>query len=73
MSRGIVISRKTKNALCNTCLKNPTFKNKLNFKRFRNIYNQVIRTAKKLHYEKQLAENQKNLRKTWQILYFFPL
>ena len=34
------------------------------------MYNQVIRTAKKLHFERQLAENQKNLRKTWQILFF---
>ena len=69
MSQGIVVSRKKKNALCTICLKNPTFENKLNYKRFRNIYNQIIRTAKKLHYERQLADNQKNLRKTWQILF----
>ena len=69
MSHGVLVSRKRKNELCNISLKNPTLENKQNFKLFRNVYNQVIRTAKKLHLERQLTENQKNLRKTWQILF----
>ena len=69
MSRGILTSRKQKNHLSFTCLKNPTFANVSSFKKFRNLYNQVIRNAKKLYFEKQLQNNQKNLRKTWQILF----
>ena len=69
MSRGILTSRKQKNHLSYTCLKNPTFANVSSFKKFRNLYNQVIRNAKKLYFEKQLQNNQKNLRKTWQILF----
>ena len=69
MSRGVLISRKQKNLLYKLSLNNPSLENKTKFKTFRNLYNQVIRTAKKLHFEKQLAENQKNLRKTWQILF----
>ena len=41
----------------------------MGFKTYRNLYNQIIKTAKKLYYEKQLTINQKNLRKTWQILF----
>ena len=69
MSHGLLISRKRKNLLCNLALKNPSPISKLNYKLFRNLYNKVIRTAKKLHLEKQLSDNQKNLRKTWQILF----
>ena len=69
MSSGILISRKRKQFLSKTSLKNPTAANIDQFKRFRNLYNLVIKTAKKLYYEKQLTLNQKNLCKTWQILF----
>ena len=35
---------------------------------YRNIYNVVIRNAKKLHYERELRAAQSNLKKTWSIL-----
>ena len=69
MSNGILISRKRKNQLSNTCIKTPTPFNRTEFKKYRNLYNSVIRNAKKLYFEKQLLANQKNLRKTWQILF----
>ena len=69
MSRGILTSRKHKNELPKICLKIPSTLNIVKFKKYRNLYNVVIRNAKKLYYEKQLFENQKNLRKTWQILF----
>ena len=69
MSSGILTSRKRKNLLSKISLKSPTPANILSFKNYRNLYNQIIRTAKKLYYEKQLTINQKNLRKTWQILF----
>ena len=61
--------QKTQTILSKTSLKNPTAANIDQFKRFRNLYYLVIKTAKKLYYEKQLTLNQKNLRKTWQILF----
>ena len=69
MTRGILISRKRKNELCNLSLKNPSPTSITQFKNFRNLYNTVIRNAKKLYFQRQLEENQKNLRKTWQILF----
>ena len=69
MSVGILISRKRKNYLSNISLKTPTTFNCAEFKKYRNLYNSVIRSAKKLYFEKQLLINQKNLRKTWQILF----
>ena len=33
------------------------------------MYNLVIRNAKKLYFQRQLDENQKNLWKTWQLLF----
>ena len=69
MMRGILISRKRKNELCNLSLKNPSPTSITQFKNFRNLYNTVIRNAKKLYFQRQLEENQKNLRKTWQILF----
>ena len=68
MMRGILISRKRKNELCNLSLKNPSPTSITQFKNFRNLYNTVIRNAKKLYFQRQLEENQKNLSKTWQIL-----
>ena len=67
MSRGILISRKWKNKLSKTSLKNPSAENIFQFKKFRNLYNLVIRNAKKHYYEKQLEENKQNLCKTWKI------
>ena len=49
MSSGILISRKRKQFLSKTSLKNPTSANIDQFKRFRNLYNLVIKTAKKLY------------------------
>ena len=69
MSSGILTSRKRKSHLSKISLKNPSHANILGFKTYRNLYNQIIKTAKKLYYEKQLTINQKNLRKTWQILF----
>jgi hypothetical protein len=52
----------------NKNLKNPVLNNLL-FKQFRNLYNTVIRTAKKNYFQAQIEANSKNLRKTWQLLF----
>ena len=69
MSSGILISKKRKTFLAKTSLKNPSMAAVTEFKTYRNLYNRVIKSAKKLHFKKQLESNKKNLRKTWQILF----
>jgi len=68
MTKGLLISRKRKIVLCNLSLKDPCPLNILNFKNYRNLYSKIIKTSKKLHFEKALTKNQSNLKKTWQIL-----
>ena len=69
MSAGILISRRRKNFLFSEKLKKPTLPNIQLFKQYRNLYNNVIRTAKKNYFQSQIEANSKNLRKTWQLLY----
>jgi hypothetical protein len=68
MTAGILISRKTKNALCSTSLHFPTIASKNAFKTFRSIYNTVIRNAKKAYFANELETNKSNLKKTWATL-----
>ena len=69
MSTGILTSRRRKNYLYSLYLKKPCPLTRDMFTKFRNIYNTVIRTAKKLYFQTQIEANSKNLRKTWQILF----
>ena len=68
MTVGILTSRRNKCTLFKQQLKNPTALNRESFKKFRNLYNIVIRSAKKTFFHSQIEKNSKNLRKTWQIL-----
>ena len=69
MSGGILTSRRNKNHLCKISLLNPSIENIQKFKTYRNLYNSVLRKAKKAHIENQLSKCKNDLRKTWQILY----
>jgi hypothetical protein len=69
MTRGLLISRKRKIMISKQFLKNRTQLNRQLFRDYRNVYNKVIRTAKKLYFEKKLIANQSNIKKVWQILY----
>ena len=69
MTSAILISRKRKNLLCRQSLRSHSLLAINEFKNYRNLYKKVIHTAKKLYFERQLLANQKNLRKTWQILF----
>ena len=68
MSKGILISRATKIKLGKNCFTHPSISNSNKFKVYRNIYNVVIRNAKKLHYERELRAAQSNLKKLGQFL-----
>ena len=47
MTRGLLISRKHKMLLSNISLRDPSVDNKTSFKKFRSLYNKLIREAKK--------------------------
>jgi len=68
MTVGLLTSRRNKMALCTNSIKNPTLYNISAFKTYRNLYNKLVKTAKKLHYNSELLKNQKNLKQTWKIL-----
>jgi hypothetical protein len=57
VSKGILISRKRKLELSATAIKFPSPENITKFKNYRNIYNLVIRRAKKLYFHKQISIN----------------
>jgi hypothetical protein len=68
MSSGILTSRREKIRLCNVSLNHPTVLNLEIYKCFRNVYNKVIRAAKKQYFDSELKKNQSNLKKSWQLL-----
>lgn len=63
-----MVSRRKKLELSAISIKTPTPLNKEKFKNYKNMYNKVIREAKKLYYAQALKENKSNLKKTWEIL-----
>jgi len=68
MSPALLISRTNKLNLASLSAKSPSAIACNTYKTYRNVYNSTLRTAKKLHFEKKLNENQNNLKKTWDIL-----
>ena len=68
MSGGLLISRSTKLKLATLAAKKPSLINIANYKNYRNIYNTLLRSAKKLHFYKAIENNSSNLKKTWSIL-----
>ena len=61
MTKGLLISRSKKIQLCKLSVKSPSPLNLANFKTYRNIYSKLIRTSKKLYYEKALTKYQSNI------------
>ena len=63
LSKGLLISRTEKNRLFKLKLSSPSYESNTKFKVYHNMYNHLTRSAKKLHYEKQILKfqaNQKN-------------
>jgi hypothetical protein len=50
-------------------LQSRTLINLQRLKAYRNLYNKIVRTAKKNSFEKKLVANQANIKKIWQILH----
>lgn len=67
MTKGILASRRQKIKLGGIYSKHPSMTNKQNFTRFKNMYNRVIRSRKKMYFTEQLVLTQGNLKKAWEI------
>ncbi len=67
MTSGILTSKKQKESLHKIYLKERTDDLFRNYKRYRNVYNSVIRLSKKLTIEKKLLINKKKPKQIWQI------
>jgi hypothetical protein len=68
MTQGLLISRRAKIDLLKKSMVDPMFFNCEKYKKYRNLYNKLIRVAKKDHVNEQLEINKKNPKKTWEIL-----
>jgi len=65
MSPGLLISRNTKIKLFQISRSSPTIYNIQKYKTYRNLFNTVVRSAKKIHYEEMFSKNIFNLKQTW--------
>jgi hypothetical protein len=68
MTAGLLLSRNTKSKLHKLMLNNPTAFKCEGYRKFRNMYNTVLRNSKKLYFENNLQIHKKNPRKTWNLL-----
>jgi hypothetical protein len=68
MTAGLLVSRSTKNQLHKTALISPSTENLTNFKRYRNLYNTMMRKSKTKYFEVNLLANVKNPKKSWELL-----
>ena len=68
ITHGILTSRKHKLFLRDSFLKSPTAINKMAYHRYRDLYNNIVKDAKKLYYENKFDEHKNNIKKTWQLL-----
>jgi hypothetical protein len=68
MTQGLLVSRLTKIKLGKNSFKMPTPANIQIYKNYRNLYNSLIRTSKKLFFEQQLTLYQSNSKKTWELI-----
>jgi Reverse transcriptase (RNA-dependent DNA polymerase) len=68
MTGGLMVSRNTKITLLKKSLIEPTEQNILKYKTYRNLYNKIVRVAKKVSTHERLEKCKKNPKKTWDIL-----
>lgn len=68
MSSGLLKSRSTKLKLAKMAKLKPTETNLSNFKKYRNIYNTLIKKAKKIHFRNKIAGAKGDSKKTWDVI-----
>ena len=68
MTKGLLVSRKSKLKLRKRAVNYPTNSNRKKFKEYKNLYNKVIRLRKKLFFNDELIKCQGDLKASWNIL-----
>jgi hypothetical protein len=68
MTAGLLVSRRNKNLLLKKSIADPSPLNLDNYKRYRNLFNSLLRKSKTHYFETNLQNNEKNPKKTWEIL-----
>jgi endonuclease/exonuclease/phosphatase family metal-dependent hydrolase len=68
MSKGLLVSRNVKINLCKKSIANPSPATIEKFKSYRNLYNKLIKAAKKLFYEEEFQKEQANIKNTWKLI-----
>ena len=68
ITSGILTSRRKKIALSKSHFSSPSPLSLSQLKLFRNLYNKIIRAAKKMYFENELLANQSNLKKSWALI-----
>jgi len=67
-TRALLVSRCEKKWLDKMAASSRTPENLLKYKTYRNVYNRLLRAAKKLYFEDRLAKCQSNAKTTWQTI-----
>jgi len=68
MTNGLLISRKNKLKLSSLSSRNPTALNVQNYTNYRNLYNRILKAAKRKFYDDEFAKNTNNLKKSWDLI-----
>ncbi|XP_028407966.1 uncharacterized protein LOC114530582 [Dendronephthya gigantea] len=68
LSSGILKSIKKKSKLYKKLLSFPTPFNEDRYKKYKNRLTRILRTAKRLYYEKKLESNKANIKATWKVI-----
>ena len=68
MTGALLISRKHKDKLAKTKIKNPTAVNIDRYKTYKKVYRMLIRKAKNSYYESKFRECSNDMKKTWNII-----
>ena len=68
MTSALLKSRVRKLNLLSKKNRNPSQENIDEYNAYRNLYNRLIKEAKKLHFNSALNENKNDMKKTWDIL-----
>jgi len=67
-TNGLLISRRTKLELCKKAAKERTPEAVNKYRTYRNIFNNLVRTSKKMYFNENFTKFKKNPKKTWELL-----
>ena len=68
MTAGLLVSRKNKLNLHKIAIADPSDGNLSRYKKYRNLYNKIVRASKKLYFDKNFKRFKKNPKRTWSLI-----